>query len=561
VNIKRFARGLFVLCLFYAGFSLYAQSTAQEMEALLEKDEITYAEAARFILHASDKFVTSDTEEAFWFAAKNKWLPKSVSSGDPARIDGIALLIMNSFDIEGGFMYSATKSPHYAFRELVYKNIIQGRADRYTKVSGEELIFIAGRALADSERKAELAAKFAEDRQNAERKEHLQPESFDFGLVFSQDAAFYRDLTLKETSFIYRANIEPRFSFLLGKTGFFITSMGILLEYSDEFSKAIELLRTEYSMRYGAFGIRVGRFTYSDPMKFVADNLFDGFQLTHNSGLGQLSLGGWYTGILYKKTANILMTQNDRDIYNTPMAKGEFLKNFFAPPRLMVSLDWEHPSIAEFLQLKAAATGQFDISHQNERLHSQYFTLSAGINFKSFILTAGGSFEAAEIRGDYPDLNYAIAGELGFYFPMPSKFKSQLSLKARYGSGNTGNPFYAFTPITTSYYGDIFRAGISGHTILDLTYSARFMETLGATFTVLYFIRNDLLTPSSYIIIGADNGKKLLGAELSSKVIWSPFSDMQYSLGIGAFIPPYGNNWPNARAIWKINLTTVFALY
>jgi len=97
--------------------------------------------------------------------------------------------------------------------------------------------------------------------------------------------------------------------------------------------------------------------------------------------------------------------------------------------------------------------------------------------------------------------------------------------------------------------------------MFDLTYSARFFETLGASFTASYFIRNDLLTPASYIVTGEDKGKNLLGAELFSKVIWSPFSDMQFSLGVGTFLPPFGNNWPSARAIWKIDLATVIAIY
>jgi len=565
MNIRYFLGRLTALCLFFAAFTLFAQSAAQEMDALLSKKELTYAEAARFILQAADKYVTSDTEGAFWYAANRKWLPKDAEPDETALVGGISLLIMNAFDIEGGFMYSVTKSAHYAFRELVYKNIIQGRADRYTKVSGEYLVFIVGRALADSERKAELADKFAEERQNAGqdgiRRIPQRPLSLDYGLAVSQDTALYHNMADDDTDFAYNISLEPYFSFLLGDTGFFIASMGFSLTETDEISRIFEVLRTEYSMRWGAFGIRFGRFTYSDAAKLAADNLFDGFQLTHNSGLGQLSLGGWYTGILYKKSANILMTQNDRDIYSAPMVKGDVLKDYFAPPRFMVALDWEHPSIAEFLQLKAGVAGQFDISPQNDRLHSQYFSLSAGMTFRGFTLTAGGSLEAAELRGGDPELNYAIAGEVGFYIPLEFSFSSQLSLKARYGSGNTGKPFYAFTPITTTYWGNIFHAGISGHTILDLTYSARFFESLGASFTVMYFIRNDVLTPNSYMITGVDTGKKLLGAELSSKLVWSPFSDMQYTLGIGAFVPPYGNVWPDARAIWKINLTTVFALH
>ncbi|MCL2209777.1 MAG: hypothetical protein FWC19_07515 [Treponema sp.] len=51
-------------------------------------------------------------------------------------MDGIALLLMRAFNIQGGVMYIMTGSPHYAFRELVYKGIIQDRTDRYQFLSG-----------------------------------------------------------------------------------------------------------------------------------------------------------------------------------------------------------------------------------------------------------------------------------------------------------------------------------------------------------------------------------------------------------------------------------------
>jgi hypothetical protein len=557
---------MLLLYLFCVGFSLFAQSTAQEMERILAKDQLTYAEAVRFVLQASEKLITSDAEEAFWYAAEKYWLPKSALPEKPARIEGIALLIMNSFDFDGGFIYYVTKSPHYAFRELQYRNVIQGRADRYMRISGEYLIFTVGRALAERERLDELAAKQAEERKTAiAKREFLQPESFDFGLLLTQDIAVFHDSYFGNTDFIYKGNAVPRFSLLMGKTASFITSMGFGIEYgsdNNELNKTFELLRTEFSIHFWGFGLRVGRFSYSDPMKFVADGLFDGIQLTHNSSFGQFGLGGWYTGALYKNNANILMNSNDWAIYNTPLLKYHYFKNYFAPRRGIISVDWEHPSLGTSVQLKTALTGQFDMSNMDEKYYSQYFTLSAGINLKNFLIKAGGSIELAEITdGDAVSaVNLGIAGELGFHFSLPSKYNSQIALKARYGSG-AGKMFGAYIPITTTYYGDIFQVGIAGHTIIDLIYSVRFLESLGASLTASYFIRNDLLTPAVYIITGTDAEKKLLGLEFFSKLVWSPVSDIQFNLGLGAFLPPFGNNWPKAEAIWKFDLTTIIALY
>jgi outer membrane protein OmpA-like peptidoglycan-associated protein len=149
------------LTLFIFHFSLFicpALTTAEEMENLLANNAVTYAAAARFILQASDRFVTSDPNAAFRYAAERNWLPKDAKANDVAQMDGVALLMMRSFDIKGGVMYTITKSPHYAYRELIYKNIIQGKADPAMNVPGERLIFATSRVFTMKDDEAELAA-------------------------------------------------------------------------------------------------------------------------------------------------------------------------------------------------------------------------------------------------------------------------------------------------------------------------------------------------------------------------------------------------------------------
>ena len=126
---------------------LHAQNTAHEIEALLETQAVTYAQAARFVLEASSQAVLLNHDEAFDYAQKGGFLPDDVTEDMIARLDGISFLFLNCFGLNGGLMYSRTRSPHYAYRELVYKNIIQGRVVGSMPVSGELLLFITGRML------------------------------------------------------------------------------------------------------------------------------------------------------------------------------------------------------------------------------------------------------------------------------------------------------------------------------------------------------------------------------------------------------------------------------
>jgi hypothetical protein len=144
-------RLFFVFFLVFWGLCLPAQ-TAAKIEELLETPAVTYAQAAYFVLEASGAAVTAP-EEAFEYAINRKWLSKRVSANGTARLDRVSLLLMRSFGLKGGLFYSITKNPHHAYRELVYRTVIQGKTDPHSKVSGGQLLFITGRILSSLEKK------------------------------------------------------------------------------------------------------------------------------------------------------------------------------------------------------------------------------------------------------------------------------------------------------------------------------------------------------------------------------------------------------------------------
>jgi hypothetical protein len=528
--------------------------------------------------------VTSNLDDAFWFAAVRGWLPVNSEPNEPARLDGIALLLMNSFDLQGGFMYSVFGSPHHAFRELVYREIIQGRADPYVVLSGERLIIYTGRILAELEKKETAAAIFAENRLTRQKESELQPTSLDFGIVFNQYVSGYflpiEDDPVNniknefDRSFEYRADVIPRVSFLLGDIGMFFMSLGFTMGYNGTYYDIPELLRTDVMLRFGEFGIRGGRFHYSDPMNFVVNSLLDGFQVTHNSPMGRFGLGAWFTGILYKKNAQIMITDREQDIYDAPIDRKDYHNTYFAPQRYLVSLDWEHPSVGGFMQVNTAFSAQMDGVRVPgaSRFHSQYLTCKVSIPYDDlsfilggtlgtfFFLVEGNNFGNIQLASNYP---FALAGELGVYWTLPTSFDSTLSFTGNYATGNEGDFFSSYAPLTARFFGDIFQVKMSGFTIFKLNYSARFHHTFGANFSASYYIRNDVsIHPGNLVGDGdAGEGAEHMGAEVMARFVFSPFSDLQFNLGMGSFFPAMGNNWPGAKPIYRIDLTTIFGLY
>ena len=142
-------RRLCTIFLLAAVPAFVAAQTANEIETLLETKAVNYGQAARFVLNAAeiDGFNRSTPESAFRLAAEQQWLPGKADPSDPISLRQASLLIMRAFGIRGGPMYSIFKSSHYAYREMVYQDIIQGRADPGMAVSGELLLFLVNRIL------------------------------------------------------------------------------------------------------------------------------------------------------------------------------------------------------------------------------------------------------------------------------------------------------------------------------------------------------------------------------------------------------------------------------
>jgi hypothetical protein len=140
---------IFFACLLITVPCLLFGQTADRIERLLEQERVNFKDAALLVLEASehlDPDKQTSADDAFNFAKERGWLPKNAEANTDARLDGLSLLVIQAFEINGGLFFSLFKNPHYAYRAMVYREIVQGRSDPQMSVSGELLLYTVNRA-------------------------------------------------------------------------------------------------------------------------------------------------------------------------------------------------------------------------------------------------------------------------------------------------------------------------------------------------------------------------------------------------------------------------------
>jgi len=138
------------LCYLLTVTCYLSSQTAAELDTLLQTETVSIATAARFVLGAVDLLpanLTSTAAEtaAYQIALEKGWTTKNAT--DTATLQDTAFLVMNTFDLKGGIMYTLFRNPRYAYREMVYRRLIQGRAYSTMTVSGQRLLHIIGRTI------------------------------------------------------------------------------------------------------------------------------------------------------------------------------------------------------------------------------------------------------------------------------------------------------------------------------------------------------------------------------------------------------------------------------
>ncbi|MDR2500702.1 MAG: hypothetical protein LBD37_06440 [Treponema sp.] len=377
----------------------------------------------------------------------------------------------------------------------------------------------------------------------------------DYGLFIRQMPALAGGETASEESgaFSYTGTAIPWFAAPLGKKADLYLSAGISARLENETWKPVpEVYRFEFIYNPSPdISVELGRVPFGENLSYVFAGLFDGAAVRFNLGGGWLKAGVFYTGLLYKKAAYIIMAAEDRqDYYDGDV--------YFSSRRLAFGINWKKTNIFDTRNtLSLSGLGQFDLNGRDIKIHTQYLEGKLDIPLgHGFNAEAGGVFELIE-QGQRIAAAFAVSGYL--YWLPPGLWRDMLTLGGCLASGSWNEAAGAFLPVTSRAQGKVLRPEFSGIALIQSAYTARFQEALSADLSAAYFFRTDQVTYSDPAM-DPSTLSPLLGGEIYGGLTWVPWSDLSVSAGGGVFFPQWGRYFKKDTALtYRITLEAVFS--
>jgi hypothetical protein len=382
----------------------------------------------------------------------------------------------------------------------------------------------------------------------------------DFGIILGTEGAYHGNL--KTEGFSVTATASPWVSAVLGETIDLYVSGKMTFTYEENEeppeSYFFEAERAEMNLRPapGVF-LTLGRQRFGDSAGLAASGLFDGASGSVKLGMSRLSLGAYYTGLLYKETAKIIMTGGDLERYGKSF-DAEGFEGYFASRRVLLALTGQFPDLTSRTGLEAQALAQFDLNGDSESLHTQYLELRFTVEPADPLhLSLGCVGELAQGRDG---LQGSMAAFAGADWELPGTLADLLSAEALWTNGRGGGNILAFTPVSGKNAGRVFDGGISALARAGLSYRARPAASFSLEAGAAYFIRTDLETLGGPDLDGASSSR-LLGGEVYGSLVWAPDPAFRLSGGGGAFFPGWGGAYREGAAVtWKANLGLLVSL-
>jgi hypothetical protein len=351
--------------------------------------------------------------------------------------------------------------------------------------------------------------------------------------------------------FNFTLNLVPWFSAVLGeKTTLYLSGRLGFTQKGESWEKpVVELDRSEVSIRpIAPLRIVIGRQRYRDGGGMIAAGNYDGLSGSYGLGKARLTAGVFYTGLLYKESARILMTARDKAWYREVLDYGE-PETYTASRRLVLTAGGELPDLTERLSLNVLILSQFDLN-KTARLHSQYLEINPEFEAHGRLrISAAGIAGLSEAEGADPRMNFA--GTAGLDWEVPGAVYDLIQTRVNWGSGAVSGNIGSFMPINSITQGTIFTPTLTGTMNVRLSYTVRPEERISVKGEGGVYWRTDRESFQDGELDMNSQGR-FLGGELGTALTLAPDSAIRFTLGGGVFIPSEVFR-EGTRKRWKVN--------
>ncbi|MFO8065428.1 MAG: hypothetical protein R6V29_12460, partial [Spirochaetia bacterium] len=236
------------------------------------------------------------------------------------------------------------------------------------------------------------------------------------------------------------------------------------------------------------FDFRAGRFRLRDFSGVLLNERADGARISFETGPGDLTLAGGYTGLLLKESSNLLLSRADvgdsadDDVY-------------FAPPRALGVFELSLPEIFGRQSINVTLIGQGDLRPESDlqddqgHVHTVYYgggltgPLAPRLYYDVYGYFGGGTRigDPSGLARQVPIRSYLAGANLEYF--IPDFAQSAFSLGYLYSSGDADheNLYQSdgegasemFVGLTPPSFGTVFSPRLGNLMVTDFSYSIK----------------------------------------------------------------------------------------
>lgn len=146
--VKKATAFLSVVFLLIVATPVVIAQSNEIIDQLLEEQQATLGKSAYLVLLAADLISENSTPvESVEALASFDWGFDNATPEDAVDLGSLAFMIMKSFDMKGGIMYTIFPGRRYAVKEFAFRTLTLESASQYRILSGIDVANILGRSL------------------------------------------------------------------------------------------------------------------------------------------------------------------------------------------------------------------------------------------------------------------------------------------------------------------------------------------------------------------------------------------------------------------------------